>query len=190
MASSTAHERERAGSLRVEPQGCWPKGGLFGSRRVARFRDSRFSRPLSLLRRVPCPGEVAAFARLRIGQPGSPAAAGVVDDHVPPLIRGERPEVPALGGSPGEGRGRRGFRGRELCWELQAFGEREVEIRERSRVVAINRAVERYGVTKTWVIERLKQNVERCMQVEPVLDAKGNPTEELLRLCTRRRKRW
>ena len=39
-------------------------------------------------------------------------------------------------------------------------------------------AVERTVLTKQWVIDKLIQNVERAMQAQPVLDAKGVPTGE------------
>ena len=41
-------------------------------------------------------------------------------------------------------------------------------------------AAEKAGLSKEWVIERLMQVAERCMQAEPVKDAKGNETGEYL----------
>src|SRR5215510_6403941 len=32
------------------------------------------------------------------------------------------------------------------------------------------------GVSRQWVLERLKENVERCMTAVPVLDREGRPT--------------
>ena len=37
-------------------------------------------------------------------------------------------------------------------------------------------AIERTAITKEWVIERLRENVERAMQAQPVIDRAGNPT--------------
>jgi phage terminase small subunit len=34
------------------------------------------------------------------------------------------------------------------------------------------------GITHEWILGSLKQNAERAMQVEPVLDRHGNPTGE------------
>src|SRR5262245_1003515 len=39
-------------------------------------------------------------------------------------------------------------------------------------------AAEKVVLTKQWVLDRLKEVVERAMQVEPVLDREGNPTGE------------
>jgi hypothetical protein len=33
-------------------------------------------------------------------------------------------------------------------------------------------------VSRQWVLERLKENVERCMTAVPVLDREGKPTGE------------
>ncbi len=38
------------------------------------------------------------------------------------------------------------------------------------------KAAEKAVVDKAWVLRRLRENVERAMQIEPVLDAKGKPT--------------
>ena len=40
------------------------------------------------------------------------------------------------------------------------------------------RGVRQAGITKEWVIDMLKENAERAMQVRPVLDKEGNPTGE------------
>jgi phage terminase small subunit len=37
-------------------------------------------------------------------------------------------------------------------------------------------AIERTTIDKEWVIETLRENVERAMQAKPVLDRAGNPT--------------
>jgi hypothetical protein len=37
-------------------------------------------------------------------------------------------------------------------------------------------AIARTAIDKEWVIERLRENVERAMQARPVLDRAGNPT--------------
>jgi hypothetical protein len=42
----------------------------------------------------------------------------------------------------------------------------------------VERAIERTAITREWVIEHLRENVERAMQLRPVLDAKGNPVGE------------
>jgi phage terminase small subunit len=57
--------------------------------------------------------------------------------------------------------------------------ERIAEIlveREQIAGEGTKRAIERTGIDKEWVIERLRENVERAMQVKPVLDRVGNPT--------------
>ena len=41
---------------------------------------------------------------------------------------------------------------------------------------ATARAIERTGSTKQWVIDQLRENVERAMQAQPVLDRAGRPT--------------
>ena len=40
------------------------------------------------------------------------------------------------------------------------------------------KAAEKAEVTKAWVMERLKETVERAMQAVPVLDCEGKPTGE------------
>jgi len=55
----------------------------------------------------------------------------------------------------------------EITRAREEFKQRELQI-----------AVERSAVSKTWVLERLKENVERSMQAIPVLDNEGNPTGE------------
>jgi phage terminase small subunit len=45
-------------------------------------------------------------------------------------------------------------------------------------VTTTNMATSKLALDKTWVIERLMQVTERCMQAEPVLDNKGKPTGE------------
>jgi phage terminase small subunit len=37
---------------------------------------------------------------------------------------------------------------------------------------------EKTGLTAAWVLEGLRENKERAMQAEPVLDREGNPTGE------------
>jgi hypothetical protein len=49
--------------------------------------------------------------------------------------------------------------------------EREVANRQ---VLAL--AVDKAAVSKTWILERLKETVERAMTVKPVLDKAGVPT--------------
>ena len=48
--------------------------------------------------------------------------------------------------------------------------------------VAVQKAMaersKRVEISQDWVIERLRENVDRAMQAKPVLDAKGNPTGE------------
>lgn len=39
---------------------------------------------------------------------------------------------------------------------------------------------ERNGLTQDWVLDRLKLVAERCMQAEPVLDNRGQPTGEYI----------
>jgi hypothetical protein len=48
------------------------------------------------------------------------------------------------------------------------------EINRRSVALAVDKAT----VSKTWVLERLKENVERAMALKPVLDKDGTPTGE------------
>ena len=57
--------------------------------------------------------------------------------------------------------------------------ERVAEIlQEREQIDAegTKLAIERTAIDKEWVIERLRENVERAMQAQPVLDRAGNPT--------------
>lgn len=51
-----------------------------------------------------------------------------------------------------------------------------VEHIEGLRAKAVAAAEEKTGVSVSWVLERLKQNVERAMQAEPVYDDEGNQT--------------
>jgi hypothetical protein len=39
-------------------------------------------------------------------------------------------------------------------------------------------AIVESGVNRLWVLERLRENVERSMQAKPVLDKEGQPTGE------------
>lgn len=48
------------------------------------------------------------------------------------------------------------------------------EEKERRESVVADRALERAGISKSYVITRLHEIVERCMQHEPVLDREGN----------------
>ena len=52
---------------------------------------------------------------------------------------------------------------------------KNVKLQERAAELQAPSA-ERATVTRQWMLERLKQNVERCMQATPVLDHEGNPT--------------
>ena len=57
--------------------------------------------------------------------------------------------------------------------------ERVAEIlqeREQIDAAGTKLAIERTAITKEWVIERLRENVERAMQAQPVIDRAGNPT--------------
>jgi phage terminase small subunit len=57
--------------------------------------------------------------------------------------------------------------------------ERVAEIlqeREQIDAAGTQLAIERTAIDKGWVIERLRENVERAMQARPVLDRAGNPT--------------
>ena len=57
--------------------------------------------------------------------------------------------------------------------------ERVAEIlqeREQIDAAGTKLAIERTAINKEWVIERLRENVERAMQAQPVLDRAGNPT--------------
>ena len=57
--------------------------------------------------------------------------------------------------------------------------ERVAEIlQEREQIDAegTKLAIERTAIDKEWVIERLRENVERAMQAQPVIDRAGNPT--------------
>lgn len=44
--------------------------------------------------------------------------------------------------------------------------------------MATNNAILKTGLDREWVISRLMSVVDRCMQAQPVLDKKGNPTGE------------
>ena len=61
-------------------------------------------------------------------------------------------------------------------WErkLQPIRDRIAELSQ----MATNNAILKTGLDREWVISRLMQNVERCMQAEPVLDKEGKPTGE------------
>jgi phage terminase small subunit len=50
--------------------------------------------------------------------------------------------------------------------------------RETTHARATERAIERAAVTKEWVIGRLRENVERALQLKQVVDGHGNPTGE------------
>ena len=57
--------------------------------------------------------------------------------------------------------------------------ERVAEIlqdREQIDAEGTKLAIERTAIDKEWVIERLRENVERAMQAQPVIDRAGNPT--------------
>jgi len=57
--------------------------------------------------------------------------------------------------------------------------ERVAEIlqeREQIDAAGTKLAIERTAIDKEWVIERLRENVERAMQAQPVMDRAGNPT--------------
>lgn len=49
---------------------------------------------------------------------------------------------------------------------------------EELRQKAIQVAEQSTGVSKAWVIDMLRKNVERAMQAEPVFDSEGKPTGE------------
>lgn len=61
-------------------------------------------------------------------------------------------------------------------WEktIPQVRERITEISE----IASKNAIINTGLDREWVITRLMQVVDRCMQAEPVLDRKGEPTGE------------
>lgn len=44
--------------------------------------------------------------------------------------------------------------------------------------MATDKAIERTGLNREWVLQRLMTVVDRCMQAEVVLDHEGNPTGE------------
>lgn len=50
--------------------------------------------------------------------------------------------------------------------------------REQIHGQATAQAIERAGLTKEWVITRLRENAERALQAIPVLDSDGEPTGE------------
>ncbi len=52
--------------------------------------------------------------------------------------------------------------------------------REMSQAKATERAIERAAVSKEWVLLRLRENVERAMQFEPVRDKEGNDSGEFV----------
>lgn len=58
--------------------------------------------------------------------------------------------------------------------ELQTVRNRIEEL----SAMATNNAILKTGLDREWVISRLMQVAERCMQAEPVLDRKGKPTGE------------
>ena len=65
-----------------------------------------------------------------------------------------------------------------MCAEIVARVGEITRAREEFKQRELQIAVERSAVSKTWVLERLKENVERSMQAIPVLDNEGNPTGE------------
>lgn len=54
---------------------------------------------------------------------------------------------------------------------------KSVKVRDRVDELLI-RAADRVEVDKSWIMARLKENVERAMQINAVLDSEGNPTGE------------
>ena len=73
------------------------------------------------------------------------------------------------------------LRARPDCFKSQRAGirERVAEIlQERQHIDAAGTqlAIERTAIDKEWVIERLRENVERAMQAQPVIDRAGHPT--------------
>lgn len=50
--------------------------------------------------------------------------------------------------------------------------------REQIHAQGTAKAIERVGLTKEWVITRLKENAERALQAIPVTDSEGAPTGE------------
>ena len=50
------------------------------------------------------------------------------------------------------------------------------EIIQRRIAEILGKAAEKAEVNKAWVMERLKETVERAMQAVPHLDHEGNPT--------------
>ena len=68
---------------------------------------------------------------------------------------------------------------RLLKSQRAGIGERVAAIlQEREQIDAEGTkiAIERTAIDKEWVIERLRENVERAMQARPVIDRAGNPT--------------
>lgn len=80
-----------------------------------------------------------------------------------------------------EATGRKSHRARQDGYKWLRRGDivaRLTELRaeiEKTEHKAIERAAEAVGITKEWVLERLRENVERCMQRVAVLDADGEP---------------
>jgi hypothetical protein len=50
--------------------------------------------------------------------------------------------------------------------------------REERTAQGMKIAIVESGVNRLWVLERLRENVERSMQAKPVLDKEGQPTGE------------
>jgi len=62
---------------------------------------------------------------------------------------------------------------------VQGWEKNDQKIRDRIEklsLMATEHAIQQTGLTREWVISRLMNVVERCMQAEPVLDSKGSPT--------------
>lgn len=53
-----------------------------------------------------------------------------------------------------------------------------LRMRERKEAKTTERAIERAAISKEWVIEKLRENVERAMTATAVLDRDGNPIGE------------
>jgi hypothetical protein len=64
------------------------------------------------------------------------------------------------------------------------------EIIQRRIAEILGKAAEKAEVNKAWVMERLKETVERAMQAVPVLDCEGKPTGEYTYQGAVANRRW
>src|SRR5580658_9275092 len=68
--------------------------------------------------------------------------------------------------------------GRHACRSTDVRVAELMRAREEVTGQGMKIAIVESGVNRLWVLERLRENVERSMQAKPVLDKEGQPTGE------------